>query len=551
MIVMTFMLTGYWAQSRHPKPVSGGLPCPPELEALLATNSREVVQSVTDGNCALHAFAISIVDEAPRNMVLSTRNAYKQLLSAWRAGVDEANAYLRRRCVDWMKKLKDSIVWEGMRFSVLALAMSSHQDTSFDAHVGRLARDGEWLDASALHALACSFKADLMVWQSTVEPALLGHSCAADASPSTVMLHVALVNDLHFGGVRMQLDQQRFEDLRDEGDVMMRSKNVNQRVGPMVDSDDDLAPPNEHPRVRSDALVELELGLCQVLATWDPWATPTTNVVDALRAVKTASSSSADDTSRVCLVRQKVIHQLQYEADHFKTIPPRFKYNAVARWKLRCDHVVTRKARARRRVECEYIQNANSLNMELIADRLREPCWINKTVHSCLDEFRANPKIILTWQLLWRSLPAWRRRETLLALYRQKGKNADANARADADSLLMPFLGRRVCRRAFMALTGIGPYSLSKARSDAARNARSSLSSSDMGNCLLIKGAVDLTLLMTFKECRLHMRSVIAFVHAVYAIIDRLRSVIALVHDQGSLWQVSSSTWYEAMIALR
>ena len=80
MIVMTFLLTGYWAQSRHPKPVSCGLPCPPELEALLATNSREVVPSVTDGNCALHAFAISIVDEAPRNMVLSTRNAYKQLL---------------------------------------------------------------------------------------------------------------------------------------------------------------------------------------------------------------------------------------------------------------------------------------------------------------------------------------------------------------------------------------------------------------------------------------------------------------------------------------
>ena len=163
MIVMSFLLTAYWAKSRRSQPVGCGLPCPPELEALLATNSREVVQSVTDGNCALHAFAISIVDEAPRNMVLSTTNAYNQLLSAWRAGVDEANAYLRRRCVDWMKKMKDSIVWDGMSFNVLAVAMSSHQDTSFAAHVDRLARDGEWLDANALHALACSFKADLMV----------------------------------------------------------------------------------------------------------------------------------------------------------------------------------------------------------------------------------------------------------------------------------------------------------------------------------------------------------------------------------------------------
>ena len=87
---------------------------------------------------------------------------------------------------------------------------------------------------------------------------------------------------------------------------------------------------------------------------------------------------------------------------------------------------------------------------------------------------------------MWRSLPAWRRREALLALYRARGNNADA----DADSLLMPLLGNRVCRRAFMALTGIGPYSLSKARSDAARNARSSLSSSELGNCLLIKNTI-------------------------------------------------------------
>ena len=35
------------------------------------------------------------------------------------------------------------------------------------------------------------------------------------------------------------------------------------------------------------------------------------------------------------------------------------------------------------------------------------------------------------------------RREALLALYRARGNNADA----DADSLLMPFLGKRVCRR--------------------------------------------------------------------------------------------------------
>ena len=57
-----------------------------------------------------------------------------------------------------MKKIKVSIVWEATGFNTLAMAMSSHQDTTVGAYVDRLARNGEWLDASALHALACSFK---------------------------------------------------------------------------------------------------------------------------------------------------------------------------------------------------------------------------------------------------------------------------------------------------------------------------------------------------------------------------------------------------------
>ena len=128
-----------------------------------------------------------------------------------------------------------------------------------------------------------------MVWQPAVEPALLGHSCVAGASPSTVMLHVALVNDLHFWGVRLLADQQNFN----EGEFMRRPNVADQRAGPVADSDDDLAPSNELPRVRSDASVDMELGLCQALGTWDPWVTPTERIVDNLRAVKASDTSSS------------------------------------------------------------------------------------------------------------------------------------------------------------------------------------------------------------------------------------------------------------------
>ena len=52
---------------------------------------------------------------------------------------------------------------------------------------------------------------DLMVWQPAVDPALLGHSCVDGASPSTVMLHVAFVNDPGLG-----LPQKRMHELVDD-----------------------------------------------------------------------------------------------------------------------------------------------------------------------------------------------------------------------------------------------------------------------------------------------------------------------------------------------
>ena len=139
---------------------------------------------------------------------------------------------LRQRCVDSMKKINDSesIVWEGMSFNTLAMAMSSHQDTTLGAYVDRLARNGEWLDASASHALACSFKADLMVWQPAVEPAMLGHSCVAGAASSAVMLHVAPVNDLGLG-----LPQKRTHELVDDIEMHASSSDGNHESVPGKD----------------------------------------------------------------------------------------------------------------------------------------------------------------------------------------------------------------------------------------------------------------------------------------------------------------------------
>ena len=53
-------------------------------------------------------------------------------------------AYLRKRCVDAVVKIKSHIMWEGMVFKNLALSMSSEKE-SFDAYLTRMAADGVWL----------------------------------------------------------------------------------------------------------------------------------------------------------------------------------------------------------------------------------------------------------------------------------------------------------------------------------------------------------------------------------------------------------------------
>ena len=87
-----------------------------------------------------------------------------------------------------MVKIKNHIMWEGMEFKQLALSMSSEKE-SFDAYLTRMAADGVWLDASAIHALATSFKVDVLVWQQGMDQTILGHSLTPGASPALQHRH--------------------------------------------------------------------------------------------------------------------------------------------------------------------------------------------------------------------------------------------------------------------------------------------------------------------------------------------------------------------------
>jgi hypothetical protein len=82
-------------------------------------------------------------------------------------------------------------------------------------------------------------------------------------------------------------------------------------------------------------------------------------------------------------------------------------------------------------------------SLPIIEEHLQEPCQQGATSHACLDAFRSSPGVVRNWRLLWLSLPRHVRRESLLDLFR----------RFPDDYV---FLGYKICRVAFMRLTGCG-----------------------------------------------------------------------------------------------
>ena len=69
-----------------------------------------------------------------------------------------------------------------------------------------MGKDGAWIDTAFLHGLGCAYGADIMIFQASMEPAVVGMSLLDDGDDQggggdPIAIPVALVNDYHFWGV--------------------------------------------------------------------------------------------------------------------------------------------------------------------------------------------------------------------------------------------------------------------------------------------------------------------------------------------------------------
>ena len=194
----------------------------------------------------------------------------------------------------------------------IAMAMASHTGT-FGQHCSKMAADKEWIDASVLHALGCHYRVDVAVWQAGMDMMIVGISLTNTNVNELALINIAMINDLHFWGVR-HLPQPRLEmPALDNGDrVMSARRSLSKGVDDSaenadVEHDGDLGEGSvdplwlrgeRDPNCMDDIEMQNELQLCRCLMQWNPWVEPTEELISAMQVAAPPSSGSVG--SRCC-----------------------------------------------------------------------------------------------------------------------------------------------------------------------------------------------------------------------------------------------------------
>lgn len=321
------LLLRYAACSRAKAPARG-IACPDDLLLQLAANRLQVCEAtVTDGNCGLHAFALGICQLAQRYAGVRSHTLFRKVSAAQKAGTPEVCRVLREAAISWMRANRDTPVWDGMPFAMLAVAMATFSG-GFDAYLQHMSGNGVWVDAAVLHALACEFRVDAAIWQMNQDPTFVGISMSGpERGPArdVPILAIAMVNDLHYWGCEPMPDPPAEPHDASDGDVF---RNFVGMSGSASSSDSGKRPHTDlgsggdaldEPEIEMDSLfpemppqeVEAELALCLCLREWDPWQSPTARLTAAVQALS-ALTTQASSSGRL-LLRSQVVADLAYE----------------------------------------------------------------------------------------------------------------------------------------------------------------------------------------------------------------------------------------------
>lgn len=456
--------------------------CPPGISRQLAANSLRVDEgTVRDGNCGVHAFITGLIDQTGGMLAKDRPVRLKRLLSDTR--VDQKIAMARAEGVKWLKAHTDDKMWEGMSVCKLCEMVSG---TTFAKYIEDVECDCHWADTVFLHALGCAYGANVYVFQDGMDISLLGPTLSmcegGEEDDKAIAVPVALANNYHYWGVKQEVMTPAAPV--DKGDFALCLLPVSgQGVSPQPgrkrcrDEDDGVDPTASHEQETlpvDPCAVHKELELCQALAHWCPWSEPSAELLSAMQVVAGRGlHTERKDVGNACLARASAMQQLAYEEVHGSLLPEALKYQRAARYKLMNPSAWKRGIVSNQRlVTRSYLQACAGVpTLEQMASQLADSsCAAHGHPHGpgnpgCIGQQSFAPSVVVNWRVLWWSLPKTSRKEHLLKAFWASLANHRAMGGTDERwRMQFHFLGRPVCRQAFMFLTGVSCFACNEAR---------------------------------------------------------------------------------------
>ena len=451
------------------------MPCP--LRRHLDAEGLDAADDTADnGNCGLSGFGISLRVTAAVTKSLYVTSKYKKFLGASKTPQTSVD-HLRCVASKWMDSNADTVVWEGMSFKTVAVSMSGIAGRTYGDAINSVSRDREWVDCACFLALSCYFAVDTLILQSGADPLIVG--CSLMGEVPLAMVTLAMVNDFHFWGLRAI--REKLPTLRDEnGDVVNVPAVAPGRDNAVEGADDDMLDMRRyHEEVSqpgeqrmTDRHVAMEMALCEMLRGWKPFDAPD---ADAIQGIQLMSGiDPPKDCSHRLFLRQTVIKQLEYDTAHAATLPDFLRCNAAARYRLRQNRLTNAEVQSQSSWAKLVVPSVEKLTTHL---RYQKCCGPN----TCRHTFGEMPQIVRNWRLLWLSRPPTARRESLLAFHVDDLRAHRARNQHTDWQVNYIVMGEKVCRNAFMSLTGIGVSSLVTARHAALDGKCTALSRKELG----------------------------------------------------------------------
>ena len=307
--------------------------CPEALAQVLAENGLfPDLDTDTKGDCGIDAFirsastggvALKAERSGRRSMVLKPVTQKNR---------QETLRVVRAVGVEWLRAHSKDTVWGEWTVERFCQYISGH--TSHDDYCDAMATDHEWIDTGFMHAIACAFRVDVLIFQIGMDPVFVGTSFHQSGVP-LALVPVGLVNDRHFWGVGRDDQPCPFSD---KGDPYFDNRQFESGMGPgcrpcLQDEEDCLdesvACPMEDEPTRSPEEVCKELSLCSALVQWNPWQYPTQDLVDAMQPCVQSPQGRARDA---VVTRRAVLMELALESAAAEGVDRKYTYTRATRW---------------------------------------------------------------------------------------------------------------------------------------------------------------------------------------------------------------------------